>query len=344
MAQSKILNAQMSLKQTPYWVLTLRTERQVDLLIQHCNKTDSVRFAFIGPWEVSAEGERHCHAFVQYDKSRRKHWAGFFAQELKNMWMSELEIYNGGTIFQAKLNYLCYCIKEGPPQYSKGIIPPSVKLHMVDENEVLKEEEVLCTQESDEEDEEIRRPKKRVIIEDSDSDNDLEIADIAFDLNKADAEAVKRGFKNHWEEMEAQTKIVKQAPKQIAPKTVGRPKGSGSNATAPKRTKTSDIIRNQIAQGVSRLTLLNRFPHMGLVIKQCLELHPIKYEKSDCVYIYGPTGSGKTTTCKRVLDWFKRACGVKYYAKMGGLSKFFDGYDWQEIILIDDPVTPDAAQ
>ena len=29
---------------------------------------------------------------------------------------------------------------------------------------------------------------------------------------------------------------------------------------------------------------------------------------------------------------------------MGGMSKFFDGYDWDNIILIDDPVTPDAAQ
>ena len=29
---------------------------------------------------------------------------------------------------------------------------------------------------------------------------------------------------------------------------------------------------------------------------------------------------------------------------MGVLSKFFDGYDWQPIILIDDPVTPDAEQ
>ena len=261
MAQSKILNAQISLRQSPYWVLTIRTDRQVEMLMEHCNKTASVRFAFIGPWEVRKEDERHCHAFVQYDKSRRHHWAGFFAQELKNMWMDELAIYNGGTILQAKLNYLCYCIKEGPPQYSKGIIPPSVKLHMEGENDVLNED-VLCTQESDEEDEEIRRPRKdKVIISDSENeDDDLTVCDLAFNLEKADKEAKKKGFKNHWEEVEANTKIVRSS--------LRAPKGSTSTNTLTKRTKTSDIIRSRIMAGESRLNLLADFPHMGLVIKQ----------------------------------------------------------------------------
>ena len=31
---------------------------------------------------------------------------------------------------------------------------------------------------------------------------------------------------------------------------------------------------------------------------------------------------------------------VEYYAKMGGLSKYFDGYDNQLICWIDDPISP----
>ena len=337
MAQSKVINARISLRQSPYWVLTLRSDRQVEMLMNHCNQTNSVRFCLIGPWEVSSEGERHCHAFVQYDKSRRHHWAGFFCQELKNLWLDELTVCNGGTILQAKLDYLIYCIKEGDPQYTKGIIPPSVKLHMDTRNQP---EEVLCTQESDEEDEEIRRPAKKdkIIIDDSESEDDEQFIERTRKFAKKAAQEL--GYKDYYEQMEAQCKIVKTS--EIAPKK-GRPKGQ-TGVTAPKRTKTSDIIRSKIMAGESRIKLLREYPHMGLVIKQCLELHKTKYEASDCMYIYGPTGSGKTTTCKRVFDYFKRAFGINYYAKMGGLSKFFDGYDWQPIILIDDPVTPDANQ
>ena len=31
---------------------------------------------------------------------------------------------------------------------------------------------------------------------------------------------------------------------------------------------------------------------------------------------------------------------MDYYAKLGGLSKFFEGYDNQRIMWIDDPVSP----
>ena len=32
---------------------------------------------------------------------------------------------------------------------------------------------------------------------------------------------------------------------------------------------------------------------------------------------------------------------IQYYYKIGGLSKFFNGYNWQDIVVIDDPVEPD---
>lgn len=112
---------------------------------------------------------------------------------------------------------------------------------------------------------------------------------------------------------------------------------------APK-TKTTDIIRDRMMRGAKRLTLLADFPSQHKVIKDLMELHPIEHEYTDCVYIFGGTGAGKTTTVKRVLEYFENNWGITSYAKMGGLSKFYDGYNWQDIILIDDPIAPDAKQ
>ena len=57
--------------------------------------------------------------------------------------------------------------------------------------------------------------------------------------------------------------------------------------------------------------------------------------------VYGPTGTGNTTSISRLLNMIRKLYPkVDYYSKMGGLSKFFDGYDNQPITWIDDPVSP----
>ena len=57
--------------------------------------------------------------------------------------------------------------------------------------------------------------------------------------------------------------------------------------------------------------------------------------------VYGPPGTGKTTSISRLLNVIRKLYPkVDYYSKMGGLSKFFDGYDNQPITWIDDPVSP----
>ena len=48
-----------------------------------------------------------------------------------------------------------------------------------------------------------------------------------------------------------------------------------------------------------------------------------------------------STSVSKVLNTIRKLYPtVDYYAKMGGLSKYFDGYDNQPITWIDDPVSP----
>ena len=59
------------------------------------------------------------------------------------------------------------------------------------------------------------------------------------------------------------------------------------------------------------------------------------------MYLYGPSGTGKTTSVFHVLDYLRKlhVKHITYYQKMGGMDKYFDGYDNDDIIWIDDPIS-----
>lgn len=68
-----------------------------------------------------------------------------------------------------------------------------------------------------------------------------------------------------------------------------------------------------------------------------MEYGPNRTEKTHLWYIYGPTRAGKTTSVNRILSYVRQHYGIDYYLKMSGLRKFWDGYDYQPIVWIDDP-------
>ena len=87
--------------------------------------------------------------------------------------------------------------------------------------------------------------------------------------------------------------------------------------------------------------ICRKFPQLLESIYKLACFRPQREFRTDLVYYYGPPGTGKSTTVSKVLNTIRKLypC-VDYYAKMGGLSKYFDGYDNQPITWIDDPVSP----
>jgi len=61
------------------------------------------------------------------------------------------------------------------------------------------------------------------------------------------------------------------------------------------------------------------------------------------LYYYSVSGYGKTaqilTTLCKLYELYPE---ISFYAKMGGLDKYWDGYDNDPIVVIDDPVSSQA--
>ena len=80
-------------------------------------------------------------------------------------------------------------------------------------------------------------------------------------------------------------------------------------------------------------------------ITKLMRFRPPRTFRTDVVYIHGPPGTGKTTTIIRVL---KAICTtypeIDYYCKLGGLDRWFDGYDNQQIVYIDVPIAADTSK
>ena len=100
-----------------------------------------------------------------------------------------------------------------------------------------------------------------------------------------------------------------------------------------------------ILQGKKCSEICMLYPQLLPQIYKLGRFRPQRTFRTDLVYYHGPPGTGKTTSISRVLNTIRRLYPqVDYYSKMGGLSKFFDGYDNQVITWIDDPVSPSTLR
>ena len=79
---------------------------------------------------------------------------------------------------------------------------------------------------------------------------------------------------------------------------------------------------------------------MNQKIKQVMVNRPKRTYITRCFYLWGPTGVGKTRNVQRTLDVIKELYDIDYYFKPAGFSRFWDGYNNQDIVILDDPVNP----
>ena len=86
------------------------------------------------------------------------------------------------------------------------------------------------------------------------------------------------------------------------------------------------IIAEETRKGVRQSELMIKCPGCWIIQKQA-RFRPPRVEETFAALIHGPPGIGKTTAVVRILRAIEKIYGYDHYAKMSGLSKFFDGYD-----------------
>ena len=104
------------------------------------------------------------------------------------------------------------------------------------------------------------------------------------------------------------------------------------------RDGTCQRIAKAIQNGMKYLDCLKKWPQMTSQIARMMVLRPPRRLQTKYLYIYGPPGTGKSTVVFDVLhtlEYMNPECD--FYAKMGGLCKFWDGYNNQQVVVIDDP-------
>lgn len=92
-------------------------------------------------------------------------------------------------------------------------------------------------------------------------------------------------------------------------------------------TLTQPLLLDLIKQGKRASELLESAPTQHLFIRKMMDQRPPRRHRTNCLYIYGPPGIGKTTMIAQVLEEVKSVHPeLNYYCKKS-LSKYWDGYD-----------------
>lgn len=94
--------------------------------------------------------------------------------------------------------------------------------------------------------------------------------------------------------------------------------------------------------GKTRREIIAQYPHLSVQVSKLMELRTPRKHHTYCLYLHGPTGVGKTTAVLQMLEAIQSLYPfLTYYNKIGGLTKYFDGYDNQFTCWMHDPCAPD---
>ena len=118
----------------------------------------------------------------------------------------------------------------------------------------------------------------------------------------------------------------------------GRLHLSAEKVVPQLKKSNSAVILDLVKAGKRSSEIVLQFPSMYPQIMKLMRYRPLRQHKTQCLYIWGPTGMGKTTTIDRCLTSLQTLYNIDYYKKLRGLSKFWDSYDNEPIVYVDDPV------
>lgn len=110
----------------------------------------------------------------------------------------------------------------------------------------------------------------------------------------------------------------------------------------PACTK-SDKVLKLVMEGQRQSQIIQKYLGMTQQIAKLMRYRPHKEHMTQVLYIWGKTECGKTTTVNKILYTIKKLYNLDYYFKGGGLTRYFDGYDNEPIVVIDDPVAPNSS-
>lgn len=108
--------------------------------------------------------------------------------------------------------------------------------------------------------------------------------------------------------------------------------GTSSTFTSNKGTAaTRRAIHKALKKGETLAKVLNSNPEEVRFITDISKFCKGRKVESSVLYIHGPTGTGKTFSLLKVLNHIKSS----YFTKSSG-SKWFDGYQGEEIIILNE--------
>lgn len=157
---------------------------------------------------------------------------------------------------------------------------------------------------------------------------------IPLDIRKHSKYGMLSCSKNTWNEsaIAYQRYVTKKGPNYMQEGAFELPEPQ-----APKDTQAAHIL-DRIKKGERASVLLSQFPTMEVTIRRFMREYPPRTHKTQCLFIYGPRGTGKSMTVQTFLRALEAVHPeMSTYHKGNGLAKFWDKYDNQPFVRLDDP-------
>lgn len=112
-----------------------------------------------------------------------------------------------------------------------------------------------------------------------------------------------------------------------------------------KVTTKTEQIKTMIEKGMNMRAILS-IPGFGGMKRQIMDnmiFAPKREEETQCLYIYGEPGTGKTHTVGEYLRDLQEVCkplkryDAYYYIKCNGFERFWCDYDQEKVVWLEDP-------